>query len=88
MGDYQSRSVGLRTMEQGYLHPGMDHSRDLHLDDAASSRAESHVSSEYTRHNRKSRVAGTSRRATPPTAFGNDGGPPPGHPFRHTQVRP
>ena len=44
MGDYQSRSVGLRTMEQGYLHPGMDHSRDLHLDDAASSRAESQES--------------------------------------------
>ena len=29
MGDYQARTVGLRTTEQGYLHPGMDKSRDL-----------------------------------------------------------
>jgi hypothetical protein len=49
--------------------------------------ASSRVSSEYNRLNRKSKVAGASRHATPPRAFGNPGGPPPGQPFRHTQVR-
>jgi len=86
MGDYQAKSVGLRTSEPGYLHPGMAVHGGRDLTDAPSERAESRVSSEYNRHNRKSRVPGTSKRATPPRAFGNDGGPPPGQPFRHTQV--
>lgn len=68
------------------LHPGVDYSSREPVP-AAPGTASSRVSSEYNRHNRKSRVPGVSKNATPPTAFGNDGGPPPGQPFRHTQVR-
>lgn len=69
MGDYQTRSVGLHTTEQGMLHPGVDYSSREPVP-AAPGTASSRVSSEYNRHNRKSRVPGVSKNATPPAAFG------------------